>query len=165
LLLDSRRTFGLREKGTCSAVLEQEVSAALNVSMPRTTRSRACAFDSKVKWCAEIIETEENGRHPDPGKSVSCARAHIEEAVGRSSSASPDDSLFTECYRPIYENTERSSPPWICLLTSLLLPSTRAAVNYRKSLSVDTAFPACLLDALAGYLFLTRDLGFEASVS
>ncbi|KAJ9091609.1 hypothetical protein QFC21_007149 [Naganishia friedmannii] len=37
------------------------------------------------------------------------------------------------------------------------------SVNYRKSLSVDTAFPACLLDALAGYLFLTRDLGFEPS--
>ncbi|KAJ9115381.1 hypothetical protein QFC22_005136 [Naganishia vaughanmartiniae] len=37
------------------------------------------------------------------------------------------------------------------------------AVNYRKSLSVETAFPACLLDALAGYLFLTRDLGFKPS--
>ncbi|KAI5448890.1 hypothetical protein NCC49_006028 [Naganishia albida] len=37
------------------------------------------------------------------------------------------------------------------------------AVNYRKSLTVDTSFPACLLDALAGYLYLTRDLGFKPS--
>ncbi|GHJ83602.1 hypothetical protein NliqN6_0004 [Naganishia liquefaciens] len=37
------------------------------------------------------------------------------------------------------------------------------AVNYRKSLTAETAFPACLLDALAGYLFLTRDLGFLPS--
>jgi hypothetical protein len=84
LLLDSRRTFGSRKKGTCSAVLEQEVGAALNVSMPPTTRSRACAFDSKVRWCAGIIESEEDGRHPDPGK-ASHALEHTlrKRSVGR----------------------------------------------------------------------------------
>lgn len=33
-------------------------------------------------------------------------------------------------------------------------------MNYRKCLSPSTAFPAPLLDALAGYLHLTRTLGF-----
>lgn len=43
-------------------------------------------------------------------------------------------------------------------------PPLVVAVNYRKSLTIDSSFPACLLDALAGYLFLTRTLGFEPSV-
>jgi len=36
------------------------------------------------------------------------------------------------------------------------------AVNYRKSLSADSAFPACLIDALAGYVYLVEQLGFKA---
>lgn len=48
-----------------------------------------------------------------------------------------------------------------CPLHSLICG---AAVNYRKSLTAETAFPACLLDALSGYIFLTRDLGFSPSV-
>jgi acetyl esterase/lipase len=36
------------------------------------------------------------------------------------------------------------------------------AMNYRKCLSADTAFPAPLLDALAGYIYLTQTLGFSA---
>lgn len=35
-------------------------------------------------------------------------------------------------------------------------------MNYRKCLSSDTAFPAPLLDALAGYIYLTQTLGFSA---
>jgi hypothetical protein len=43
----------------------------------------------------------------------------------------------------------------------VLLP----AVNYRKSLSADSAFPACLIDALAGYVYVIEQLGFKAEVS
>lgn len=39
-----------------------------------------------------------------------------------------------------------------------------AGLNYRKSLSAATAFPACLLDALAGYQYLIDELGFKAKV-
>ncbi|WWC64401.1 uncharacterized protein I303_107011 [Kwoniella dejecticola CBS 10117] len=35
------------------------------------------------------------------------------------------------------------------------------SVNYRKTLSASTAFPAPLLDVLAGYLYLTQTLGFS----
>lgn len=35
-------------------------------------------------------------------------------------------------------------------------------MNYRKCLSSDTAFPAPLLDALAGYIYLTQTLSFPA---
>lgn len=36
-----------------------------------------------------------------------------------------------------------------------------AGVQYRLCLSPETSFPAPLLDALAGYVYLTRQLGFE----
>lgn len=38
------------------------------------------------------------------------------------------------------------------------------AVNYRKSLSADSAFPACLWDALAGWQYLIEELGFRPEV-
>lgn len=37
-------------------------------------------------------------------------------------------------------------------------------LNYRKSLSSASAFPACLLDALAGYQYLLDELGFASKV-
>jgi acetyl esterase/lipase len=49
----------------------------------------------------------------------------------------------------------RIFPPYTYELTNL-------AMNYRKCLSAQTAFPAPLLDALAGYLYLTRTLHFPA---
>jgi acetyl esterase/lipase len=36
-------------------------------------------------------------------------------------------------------------------------------VNYRKSLDPTSAFPGNLLDALSGYLYVTKELGFEPS--
>jgi acetyl esterase/lipase len=37
-------------------------------------------------------------------------------------------------------------------------------INYRKSLSADTAFPASLLDSLAGFQYLVEELGFQPRV-
>ena len=46
----------------------------------------------------------------------------------------------------------------------LIIPcSLFTGVNYRKSLDPASAFPGNLLDALAGYLYVTKELGFEPS--
>lgn len=48
-----------------------------------------------------------------------------------------------------------------CFLCDSVL---KLGLNYRKSLSAASAFPACLLDALAGYQYLIDNLGFQAKV-
>jgi acetyl esterase/lipase len=46
---------------------------------------------------------------------------------------------------------------------SKVLGTRLFGVNYRKTLSSETAFPAPILDALAGYLYLTQKLRFPSS--
>jgi acetyl esterase/lipase len=49
------------------------------------------------------------------------------------------------------------SLPTKCVIKSILF----LAINYRKALGPETAYPAQLLDALSGYAYL-RSLGFES---
>lgn len=108
------------------------------------------------------------------GQTVSCvSRLKLTASTPACSSApSAERGSFTTSSAAgspaVTRSTRTSSGPWrrspaTASSVSSLPPADRAdmaAVNYRKSLDKTSAFPASLLDALAGYQYLLS-LGFE----